>query len=146
MTLQLLGFTEWTHPSAEADPKVDIGVFEDETTLAVFQSLILEAGHRDRYRARLVTSETATSELDELEVIYFSRADPAEVPRMLRRVENKPIVLIGAFEGFVDMGGMVNFIKRKRRLGFEINLTRSQANGIEYRAKLLRLASRIIEE
>ena len=62
-----------------------------------------------------------------------------------RRARARPWApLIGAFDGFLQAGGMVNILKKQRRLTFEIDLERSRESGIAYRSKLLRLAERLI--
>lgn len=52
---------------------------------------------------------------------------------------------MGSFEGFLDLGGMVNFVRSQNRIAFEIDIGNARRRGIEFRAKLLRLASRVIE-
>ncbi|MDQ8201378.1 YfiR family protein [Pelagicoccus sp. SDUM812003] len=142
MTLRVLSFTEWPQ---EAHP-IQIGVFEDSDSLTAFQSLLQNETFRSRFEVRLIDRDISSEQLRGLQAIYFSEPDLTAIPRIVLRTAGQPIVLIGAFEDFLEMGGMVNFIKRQRKLSFEIDLKTSRQRGIEYRAKLLRLASRIVEE
>lgn len=145
MTLQILSFTEWPADSGEVGATIDIGVFEDATYLAAFESLLEDPRFSGRFTAQLVTSSYSNLQLDEIDALFFSKPDLVEIPRAILRLEGRPIALVGAFDGFLDLGGMVNLIKRQRRLAFEIDLEASRSRGIEYRAKLLRLAARVIE-
>lgn len=147
ITLQILEFTEWPedHKMSKPTPRV-IGVAESDNSFAAFQALLSDERFKGRYEIVNVGPETPTEDLFLCDAIFFSKPHPIEIPRLIHKLENRPIVLIGTFEGFLEQGGLVNLIKRQRRLGFEIQLDNSRRRGIEYRAKLLRLAARIVQE
>lgn len=143
LALQLLSFTEWPEGAADETP-IAIGVFEDARLREAFEKLIVKPPFRGRFAVSLVTSETPTEALERLRALFFPSPEPRAIPHIVKRLEGRPVALLGSFDGFLEMGGMVNFTKRQRKMAFEINLERSRASGIEYRSKLLRLASRII--
>ncbi|EDY82682.1 hypothetical protein VDG1235_2305 [Verrucomicrobiia bacterium DG1235] len=147
MTLQLLSFTEWpeTENADPAEPR-RIGVFNSAESLEAFQNLLADPRFQGRYIVKHAHSEMTAEELASFHAIFFNKPEPAEIPRLIRKLENKPVVLIGTFEGFLEQGGLVNLVKRQRRLGFEIQLDNSERRGIDYRAKLLRLAARLVKE
>lgn len=143
MTMQILEFTEW--PDNQPDPKT-IGVVNSADSMAAFEALLEDPRYKDRYTISAITSATPREDLIRCSVLFFGNPDPIEVPRILRKLDNEPIVLVGTFDGFFAEGGLVNLLKKQRRLGFEIQLDNSNKRGIEYRAKLLRLATRIVQE
>lgn len=147
MTVQLLSFVEWP-AAARADPSdpIVIGVFARPDLLASFEALFQSGSYQGRFEARPVRASASDSDLEALDALFFGEDSPREVPRMIRRLSNRPVVLIGSFEGFLEMGGMVNFTVRHKRLGFEINIAASSQHEIQYRSKLLRLATRIVGE
>lgn len=145
MTLQLLSFTEWPSTSP-SDEKILIGVFGSDEYLRAFEELLQDERYRDAYAVKRVRSDISEEELQTLDAIFFGKKDPLENPRLIRRVGTSPIVLIGAHDGFLQQGGSINLIKRQRRLGFEIQLANSRRQNIEYRAKLLRLATEVYTE
>lgn len=146
MTLQILSFTEWPEGSIQPGEKLRVGVYGNVAAIEAFRALIENPRYRERYELVPVDGSTPGELLESLHALFFSEANPAEVPRIARRTEGQPVVLIGAHDGFLEQGGLVNLVKRQRRMGFEIDLAHSRAHGIVYRAKLLRLATRIIEE
>lgn len=147
MTIRLLSFTEWPEQDPQEDrQEIIIGVFEDREFYDEFRSLATSAQYQGRFRIRLIQRDASNSELDAIDALFFSETRPREITRMIVRVADRPVVLIGSFDGFIEMGGMVNFAKRHRKVTFEIDAAKSKRNGIEYRAKLLRLATRVIEE
>ncbi len=147
MTLQLLGFTEWPNQgdSDDSAPKT-IGIVDSEATYLAFDALLADPRVNPHYTIVRINPETPNDELFQCDALFFSEADPTEIPRIIKRLDERPVVLIGSFDGFLEQGGLVNFVKKQKRLGFEIHLGNSQRRGIEYRAKLLRLATRIVQE
>ncbi|MBD5780813.1 YfiR family protein [Pelagicoccus sp. NFK12] len=147
MTLQLLGFTEWPDSGDRDDqaPRT-IGIMNSSASYLAFEALLNDPRFKGRFVIVPVNGQTPNEELFRCDVLFFSDPDPIEIPRLLKRIEKRPIVLIGTFEGFLEQGGLVNLVKKQRRLGFEVHLDNSKRHGIEFRAKLLRLASRIVQE
>lgn len=143
LALQLLSFTEWPGRTAD-DAPIALGVFEDARLREAFEKLIEKPPFRGRFAVSLATSDTPQETIEGLHALFFPSPEPRAIPHIVKRLEGRPVALLGSFDGFLEMGGMVNFTKRQRKIAFEINLDRSRASGIEYRSKLLRLASRII--
>lgn len=142
MSLQILGFTEW--PEEGSGPKT-IGIVGSEPSYVAFDALLSDPRFSGRFTVVRVTPQTSNDELFRCDALFFNNPDPVEIPRIVKRLEERPLVLIGTFEGFLEQGGLVNLIKKQKRLGFEIHLGNSNRRGIEYRAKLLRLANRIVQ-
>ncbi len=147
MTLQLLGFTEWPDGGIrEATTPRIIGIMDSEPVYAAFESLLADPRFEGRFLILRIDENTASEELFRCDALFFNKPDPTEIPRMVKKLADRPIVLIGSFEGFLEQGGLVNLTKKQRRLGFEIHMGNSKRRDIEYRAKLLRLATRIVQE
>lgn len=147
MTFQLLSFTEWPEQEGRTteSPRV-VGVFESATASSAFQALAEKETYKDRFTVIAVNQNTPTDVLKNCDAIFFDRARDKAIPRLMKKIGNDPIVLVGAFDGFLEQGGLVNLVTNQRRIGFEIQMENSKRRGIEYRAKLLRLAARIIGE
>lgn len=147
MTLQLLGFTEWPDKGTKDESATrTIGIFDSEPAYEAFDSLLADPRFKGRFTVTRINADTPNDDLFRCDALFFSDADPTEIPRIVKKLEERPVVLVGTFEGFLEQGGLVNFVKKQRRLGFEIHLDNSKRRGIEYRAKLLRLATRIVQE
>lgn len=143
ITLQLLTFTEWTE--GNSDGIITIGVLENESLFREIQSLLTNDRYKGKFAARLLNFNSPNSSYDTLDALFFSEPNPQEIARTIRRLENEPIVLIASFEGFLEIDGMVNLTIHQKRLRFEINIKNAEERGIKFRAKLLRIATRIIE-
>ena len=60
-------------------------------------------------------------------------------------LRGSPVLTVGETPGFIDAGGMVGFVARGAKLRFEINTAAAAAGGLRFRAKILRLAERVVE-
>ncbi len=60
-------------------------------------------------------------------------------------LRGSPVMTVGETPGFIDAGGMAGFVSRGTKLRFEINTAAAAAAGIRFRAKILRLAERVVE-
>jgi len=71
---------------------------------------------------------------------------PAAMPQMdalLAGVTGRPVVLVGNAPGFLEKGGMINFVKAGSKIRFEINKTALDKAGLKISSKLLKVAQSI---
>lgn len=147
MTLQILSFTEWPATDNALTANVRrIGIIESPNAYQAFDALISEPVFNGKFTLIAIGPDTPPQELQSCDAIFFSEPNPIEIPRLIRKLGEGPVVLIGTYEGFLEDGGLVNLVRRQKKLRFEIQMDNSQRRGIEYRAKLLRLAERIVQE
>lgn len=64
---------------------------------------------------------------------------------ILKEFEGLSILIVGERTGFLERGGIINFMTGKK-VHFEINLHSATLKGLEIRSKLLKLAKRVIKE
>ena len=143
MSLQLLRFAEW--PEDIDREVINIGVVEGDRMFDEFSKLLKSERYSARYTLRALSYDSDSSDYENLHALFFSDYEPTKIPRVIKSLEGQPIVLMGAFDDFLEMGGMVNFTIKQRRFGFEIHTYNAKLHNIEFRAKLLRMASAVID-
>jgi len=141
ISLQLLAFTEW--PEGSEDGKIMVGVVGGEGIVAVFEELLSDSRYAAGFEVRELDDASDLAEIVELDALFFADNDPQQNPRIIRKLEGRPVVLIGVYEGFLEQGGMILLSERQKRIGFEIHLGNARESRIEFRAKLLRLAQEV---
>ena len=65
---------------------------------------------------------------------------------IVRALSGLPVLTVGEIDGFLESGGIINFIMEDEKVRFEINNTSARESELEIRSKLLRLAKRVIDE
>ncbi|MBC2606995.1 YfiR family protein [Pelagicoccus albus] len=141
ITLQLLSFTEWS--DQKSGPRV-IGVFESSEAMTEFQIAVESEQYIDKFEVVALSSTTPSDLIQSCDAIFFDKPQDTALPRLIRKIEGQSIVLIGTFDQFLEQGGLVNLVQNQRKLSFEINMANSKQRNIAYRAKLLKLATRIV--
>ncbi len=81
-------------------------------------------------------------------LLLCSRGDmrienPCEI---IKALEGSPVLTVGETDGFLESGGIVNFVIDDQKVRFEINNAAAKQAKLKIRSKLLRLAKRVIEE
>ena len=71
------------------------------------------------------------------------RGDSTEIIKALR---DSWVLTVGETTGFLESGGMINFLMEGRKVRFEINYVAAKQAKLQIRSQLLRLAERVISE
>ena len=95
---------------------------------------------------RDIVYEQAIEQLKACDVVFFHEVDNQFLIRVFHELRSDPILLIGQKPGFLEQGGIINFVKADGKIRFEINLAASKARDLPIRSKLLKLARRVITE
>jgi len=74
------------------------------------------------------------------QVLFVSRSERERLPQILAPLKSSPVLTVGDGKGFLDQGGIVNFILEGSRVRFEINPAAAEQAGLKISSKLLRLA------
>lgn len=141
-----------THEKGKEIKTVSVGV-TDKDILLIFQDVlgnkeILQRKEQYRIAVKYVdvkqlADENNKPKLDVLFIKDTTRYDPQEIFSVC--VKNG-ILTVGETEGFLESGGVVNFVIIKNKLKFEVNMGIAEQAGIKIRSQLLKLANKVIDE
>lgn len=76
----------------------------------------------------------------ECHVVFIPAAAGKQTQSIVRSLKSSGILTVGESKGFVECGGIVNFIIQKNKLTFEINLNAAQEGPLRLSSKILALA------
>jgi len=94
-----------------------------------------------RGHAIVVRHLRALEELNEqyhLVFIHYSMAQDAG--RIVQRLKNLPVLIVGDEIGWGARGGAINFIKIDKKIHFEVNLAAARNSGLKISSEMLKLA------
>jgi hypothetical protein len=97
------------------------------------------AGHR----ITVVRSE-AISRPSRCHVLFVGRSERSRLPQILPEVRNAPVLTVADSPGFLEQGGMINFVLEGTKVRFEVNQGAAEREGIKISSKLLQLAKRVL--
>lgn len=80
-------------------------------------------------------------------LLFLSRSEAEHLSDVLQQFTgNHPVLIVGESKGFLELGGIINFVEDDEKCRFEINMGQAKARGFKISSKLLRLAERVIRE
>jgi hypothetical protein len=149
-------FVEWPKGRfpGESEPIVIGVVGKDpfgEVLDQVAQKPVKDRGLKVR-RFPSVSSEDADPihpQLDALRqchVLFICPSEKKATGRLLAAVADSAVLTIGDAPGFLEEGGMINFLVEDRKVRFEIGLAKARTAKLDISSQLLRLAKRVVED
>lgn len=75
------------------------------------------------------------------QLVFISDSKQAFLKAILFSISQYPILTIGDSPGFAKKGGMIQLVHGDKRIGFNINLQRTNASGLKISAPLLELST-----
>ncbi len=134
-------YTEWPDESDGTGPsqgqRVEVCVLGRDPFGVVLDEL---DGREVGTRTVAVRRSTVASELTACHVLFVARSEEGQFAEALGALEHRPILTVGDAAGFMESGGMINFVVRSNKLRFMINMDAVAGAGLDLSSRLLRLA------
>jgi YfiR/HmsC-like len=77
-------------------------------------------------------------------LLFICSSEKAHIDILLSPIRTLGMLTVADMPGFLEAGGMVNFVIEDKKVRFEINSAAAKRARLQIRAKLLRLARRVI--
>jgi len=82
----------------------------------------------------------------ECHVLFICRSEEKKLKKTINLVKENNVLTVSDIEGFLEAGGIINFVMEDQKVRFEINVTAAKRAKVKIRSQLLRLAKRVVEE
>ena len=77
-------------------------------------------------------------------ILYISDSEEERVGRILSLLRDAPVLTVSNVPGFVERGGMIQFVLDNGRIRFLVNLEPAQRDGLALSSELLKVAVKVI--
>ena len=78
-------------------------------------------------------------------VMFICASEQKYLKEILDRVKEHPVLTVGDTKGFLESGGIINFVIEQEKVRFEISTAAAKLAGLKIRSQLLRLAKRVVQ-
>jgi hypothetical protein len=78
-------------------------------------------------------------------LLFVCRSEQASLSSVLQTMAGDGVLTVGEGQGFLEMGGCINFIPTADKGDFEINLDACKRARLEVSSKLIRIAQRVVQ-
>lgn len=80
------------------------------------------------------------------QIVFLGRAQSRRIPMLVATLHNAPVLTVGETAGFLDAGGMIDFLLEDNKVRFEVNLDAAESADLKIGSRLLVLAQRVVGE
>jgi hypothetical protein len=80
------------------------------------------------------------------QIVFLGRAQSKRIPMLVATLHNAPVLTVGETAGFLDAGGMIDFLLEDNKVRFEVNLDAAESADLKIGSRLLVLAQRVVGE
>jgi hypothetical protein len=131
-------FVEWP-PQVESNPApFTICVLGKDDFGPILDSLIAnETIHQHNIVAKRMPTLANT---DACQILYLGSSEQSRMTKDLDALKDKPILTVSSLTGFMDHGGMIQFLLVENRVRFEVNLAAASHCHLTLSAELLKVA------
>jgi hypothetical protein len=84
--------------------------------------------------------------LQACQILFLGKAQSKRIPLLVTNLHNAPVLTVGETAGFLDAGGMIDFLLEDNKLRFEVNLKAAESADLKIGSRLLVLAQRVVGE
>jgi uncharacterized protein DUF4154 len=135
-------FVDWPAAAfADSSSSLVIGVLGVDPFGEVLDHTV--AGKKVASHPLQVRRCTAPAEAIRCHMLFIAASEEENLTRTLATLENHPVLTVGETADFARRGGMLQFVMRSERLGFEVNVAAASRARLEISSKLLRLAAAV---
>jgi len=104
-----------------------------------FSELIDEDGHSPQQHPQIEA-------IRRCHLLFVCASEKPYIDALLKPIRTSGILTVADVPGFLEAGGMVNFVIEDKKVRFEINVAAARRAQLQIRAKLLRLARQVVTE
>lgn len=136
-------FISWPEAAENTDKPFQIGIVGEDP----FGEILDQIASRKSFKGRpIVISRFEASDTPRQCDMVFVNLPPEDAKRFCMSAGKTPCVTIGDADMFLKHGGIIQFVMDENRVRFDINLAAAQQAGLEFQARLLRLAREVYDK
>jgi bifunctional DNA-binding transcriptional regulator/antitoxin component of YhaV-PrlF toxin-antitoxin module len=79
-------------------------------------------------------------------LLFICPSEKKTINQIIDLVKDRGVLTVADTQGFLDAGGIINFVIEDNKVRFNINLTASEKARLKIRSQLLRLAKRVVKD
>ena len=143
-------FTDWPEEKTkDTNNPMTILVIGDYPECKTFKDIQSKSSESSSVRVRIFKSYEQINDpniLKQSHVLFICSSEKKNIEKILDVVKDSQVLTVGEDKRFLELGGIVNFVKNEEKIRFEVNIPAATKANLKLRSKLLKLAKRVITE
>jgi hypothetical protein len=91
-------------------------------------------------------SDQEIETLTKCHLLFICSSEQKNLKEIIDLLKDHSVLTVADMQGFLESGGIVNFVIEENKVGFEINIAAAKHAKLKIRSQLLRLAKRVVEK
>jgi hypothetical protein len=133
-------FVKWPESSTKG-AQFTICVLGDNPFKGALASIV--AGEKVNGKPAVVVHPESGRSASDCNILFITRAEQHRVRRILESLDVGGTLTVSDIPGFVEDGGMIQFVNQGGRIRFTINIAAAQQAGLSVSSELLKVASSV---
>lgn len=135
-------FVRWPAAQDQNSAPFAICVLGEEGLSAPLNALVANETLQGRKIA--VQQLTSPAAAGECQIVFLGQSEEARLTKDLVALQKKPVLTVSALPGFIEHGGMIQFVIENKRVRFAVNLVAAEPSGLALSSELLKVALYVI--
>lgn len=134
-------YTTWPEDRLPADAPITIGVVGASD---IAQELERKAAARGAYKRQIRIKRVQPGDpIPDINMLFIGNDRMAEFNDWLGRTQGQPILIVTDSGNGTPPGSMINFVREKERVRFDVSMATATASGLKLSAELLTVARQV---
>lgn len=133
-------FVEWPEAAMRGGPIV-IGVAGAEDVAAELQQIV--PGRSVQGKPVVVRRLREGEPIAGVHVVFLGRAESARLREIVRIAPSQPVLIVCEWEGALEQGAVLNFLRGDGRVRFEVALDNAERRGLRISPRMLAVAQSV---
>ncbi len=144
---KFLFFTEWEEGAfVNNKASIIIGIVGKDPFGKIFNEIEGQTVDGRTLVIKRFDQDVPIEALRQCRVLFISPSLKGKMGDLLESLRGHPVLTVSEVNEFTHLGGMINFVRKKNKVSFEINKAAAERVGIKFRSKLLRVATLVVED
>lgn len=140
----LFNFGRFMHVPAPASREFRIGILGQDPFGGTLQKLTLNEAVDGR-KMRVVLLATP-EEARQCDIVFLGESESVRLEHDLAVLDRAPVLTVSRISGFVEHGGMIQFVVQQSRVRFQVNLAAASRAHVQLSSELLKVAVQVTNE
>jgi hypothetical protein len=133
-------FVEWPDEAfSSAESPLRIGVLGEDPFDSALETTI-DGKTADGRPIEFERAENAEA-LNDCHIVFISRSERERIDQVVQVFHDASVLTVGDTEGFAHRGVVINLVEKKKKIAFEINLSKAHEADLKVSSRLLGLAT-----
>jgi len=134
-------YVDWPATAfADTNSPITVAIFGDDNVAAEIGNMVergkIISGHPLALK-RITKQEQIGADC---QIVFIAGSERQRVPAILERVKGLGILTVGESDEFLEQGGIINLVRRERKIRLQVNLTAAQQAELKISSRLLMVA------